>query len=98
MKDPTKLKPKQATHLDLFLDQCLLLYNKYAFCYNDIKAHIFGFLMMNTLFRSAQSYVMYSTIVSMYTIVYKCACLYVCACACVCAFNNTTLLIKKVTV
>ena len=23
MKDPTKLKPKSATHLDLFLDQCL---------------------------------------------------------------------------
>ena len=23
MKDPTKLKPKSVTHLDLFLDQCL---------------------------------------------------------------------------
>ena len=24
MTDPTKLKPKPATHLDLFLDHCLL--------------------------------------------------------------------------
>ena len=88
MKDPTKLKRKPAPHLDLFLDYCLPSYNKYAFCYNDIKAHIFGSLMMNTLFRFAQSYIMYSTIVSMCTIVYKCVFLCVLVCVhvrvCVC--------------